>query len=49
MRALMTVGNERDRSAFGKLYYEYEELLYKIATRYAANSGDAEALLERAE
>ncbi|MBM7620110.1 DNA-directed RNA polymerase specialized sigma24 family protein [Bacillus tianshenii] len=47
IQALITIVNGRDRSAFGKFYLEYEDLLYKIATRYAANSGDAEALLER--
>ncbi|WP_417899668.1 hypothetical protein ABN702_05045 [Bacillus haimaensis] len=45
-QALITMVNGRDRSAFRKFYLEYENMLYKIISRYAPNSVEAEALLE---
>ncbi|MGM0834522.1 MAG: hypothetical protein ACQEV7_00080 [Bacillota bacterium] len=45
-QALITMINGRDRSAFRKFYLEYEVMLYKIVSRYAANAGEAEALME---
>jgi len=45
-QALITMVNGRDRSAFRKFYQEYESLLYKIISRYAANAVETEALLE---
>ncbi|MFE7060974.1 hypothetical protein ACFVAD_02330 [Sutcliffiella sp. NPDC057660] len=45
-QAFITIVNGRNRSAFRKFYLEYDDMLYKIISRYAANAVETEALLE---